>query len=1139
MNKHLIRVFHRAKSSINERNISHKTRDQVLKVTKLALLFLFISIWEASAALSYSQVTKLNLEVNGTILQVLKSIENQSEFTFVYKLDEVNLDEKVSVDMKNKSINEILDVLLRNKSLEYKITDRHIVLYKREEAAEQMQESNTIVSGTIVDDFGDPVIGANVLVKDQPGVGTTTDMNGKFSLDLKDIKSPVLVISFIGYTSQEVIVGNKTTLNITLKEDSKALEEVVVIGYGANSKRNLTSAVSTVDAGKMKNVPVANITDALAGRAAGLIVTQAGGGLGKKSTVSIRGGGQPIVVIDGFVAPYDDFVNLNSDDIESMSVLKDAAAAAVYGARAGDGVLVIKTKGGLKGLRVDYSFNQSWSEPTYLEKKLNSYERATFDNTVREMYGLEPRWTPDEVEKYRTGSDPYNYPNTDWQNLMLKNFAPESKHSVAVRGGSDFNKFYVSFQAYDQNSMYKADTEWYKRYNVRINETSEFKDLGLTLNFGVDGYISNMRTPRSQYSTGYWQTWGHIQNQGPMGLAYNKDGQIYIGYDNPLAEVSPESGYYKSDSKMITGLFNAEWKVLGIEGLKLKFAGNYRFGMFDGKNWNKTAPQYDLEGNKGPDYPVSLSYNTGSYRQWTTQYFIDYNRSFLDETHNISATIGYEQNYSFYRGFNALRKNYIFMIDQIGAGPSDTMENGGSEEEAGRAGLVARASYNYKKKYYIEGSLRHDGSDLFPKDRRWGNFYAGSVAWAMSEESFFQPLKNLNILNFFKLRASYGQTGLDSGVGRFSYLTSYGLNERGYVIDGKIVPTFSEGALISDDITWYTRNTFDIGFDFNSLGERLAGSFDYFYMKTTGYLTSPSNVGYTDPLGLSLPKVKSDGEHRRAGYEFNLSWKDHVGDFNYEIGANFTYFDQLVSTAWEEDLATQKNPYKRSVQQTGYYGNGYKNLGYYQNSDQALNLPRRDGSSNLVAGDIIYKDMNGDGFIDDNDQWRIGKNNFPRGNYGIYANLSYKGFFANILFQGATSRDMYLDDVVRGQSTGGYTIVYPYQLDYWMPNNTDAKYPRIAMNSNINGNNNYVTSDYWLINGRYIRLKSLQIGYDFRTKLLKNVKWLYKCQVVLSGQNLFTISPATKYGFDPENGSTNNYDYPVQRVYAVSLNLGF
>lgn len=1130
-------MFHGAKSSMNEGNISHKTRDQVLKITKLALLFLFVSLWEATAALSYSQVTKLNLEMNGTILQVLNSIESQSEFTFVYKLNEVNLDEKVSVDLKNKSIDEVLEVLLRNKSLGYRITDRHIVLFKKEEVKQQSQPT-TIVTGTIVDDFGEPVIGANVLVKDQAGVGTTTDMNGKFSLDLRDIKSPVLVISFIGYTTQEVVVGNKATLNITLKEDSKALEEVVVIGYGTNSKRNLTSAVSTVNAEKMKNVPVANVTDALAGRATGLIVTSAGGGLNKQSTVSIRGGGTPIVVIDGFVSEYNDFVNLNSDDIESMSILKDAAAAAVYGQRAGNGVLVVKTKNGLKGLRVDYSFNQSWSEPTYLEKKLDSYERASFDNTVRNLYGLEPRWTDEEIEKYRTGSDPYNYPNTDWQKIMLRNLTPETKHSLAVRGGSEFNKYYVSFQAYDQKSMYKADTEWFKRYNVRMNEVSEFKDLGLKLTFGLDGYISTMQTPRSQYSTGYWQTWGHIQNQGPMGLAYNKDGQIYVGYDNPVAEVSSESGYFKFDNKMITGLFNAEWNVYGVEGLKVKVGGNYRFGMYDTKEWNKTAPQYDLEGNKGPDFPVSLQYTTSNNRMWTMQYFVDYNRSFLDETHNVSATLGYEQSYAFGRGFDAKRKNYIFMIDQMGAGPSDTMENGGNEWERGSAGLVARASYNYKKKYYIEGSLRHDGSDLFPKDRRWGNFFSGSAAWAVSEESFFKPLKERNILNFLKLRASYGQVGM-ADVSRFSYLTSYGLTERGYVLDGKIVPTFSEGALISDDITWYTINSTDIGFDFNTLGERLSGSFDYFYMKTTGFLTSPSNVGYADPLGLSLPKVKSNGEHRRAGYEFNLSWKDHVGDFNYEVGANFTYFDQLVAVAWDEDLANQKNPYLRAVQQTGYYGTGYTNQGYYQNSDQTLNLPRRDGSSNLVAGDIIYKDMNGDGFIDGADQWRIGKNSFPRGNYGIYANLSYKGFSANILFQGATSRDMYIEDVVRGQSTGGYTMVYPYQLDYWMPDNTNAKFPRIAMNSSVNGNNNYVTSDFWLVNGRYIRLKSLQLGYDFRSVLLKNIKWLYKCQVVLSGQNLFTISPATKYGFDPENGSTNNYDYPMQRVYAISLNLGF
>lgn len=1114
---------------------------KTIRIMKLASFLLMFTVCSAMAS-TYAQSYKVTInKQNSSMLDVFKEIESNSEFTFFFNDNQVNVSKKVSVDAKDASLDDVLKQVLKNTNYTYSIVDRQVLIKNAGANVPAVgQQTDDKISGTVFDQTGETIVGANIVVKGHPGVGAVTDLDGKFTLDLKNIKSPVLQVSYIGYFPQEIIVGKKTTFKIILEEDTKKLDEVIVVGYGTNSKRNLTSAVSTIDADKMKNLPVASVTDGLAGRAAGLIVTQSGGGIGKKSKVSIRGGGQPIVVIDGFVSRYEDFENLNADDIESMSVLKDAAAAAVYGARAGNGVLVIKTKTGMMGLHVDYSYNQSWSQPTLLYDKLNSYERANVDNDIRALYNLDPRWTPEEVEKYRTGSDPYNYPNTDWQKLMLRNSTPESKHSVALRGGSEFNKYYVSFQAYDQESMYKAKTDWMKRYNIRMNEISEFKDLGLKLTFGLEGYIANMRNPRSQYNgSGYYNTWGHIQNQGPMGLAQNKDGQIYIGYDNPLAEVSPESGYTKSDSKMIRGLFNAEWNVYKVEGLKLKFGGDYLFGMFDNKTWNKTAPQYDLDGNKGPDFPVSLSYQNSNYRQYTLQFFADYNRSFMDETHNVSATVGYEQSYNFGRSFWAQRKNYKFMIDQMGAGPSDSMENSGSESESGRAGIVAKLSYNYKKKYYIDGSMRHDGSDLFPKDRRWGDFFAGSVAYAISEEPFFQPLKEKNIMNFFKIRASYGQTGLDFGVKPFSYLTSYQLAERGYVIDGKIVPTFSEGALISDDITWYTNNTFDIGFDFNTLGERLSGSFDYFYMTTNGYLTSPSNVGYTDPLGLTLPMVKSNGESRRAGYDFSLSWKDNAGDFSYEVGGNFTYFDALVSRAWDEDLASQKNPFKRKVQQKGYWDVGYTNQGFYKNADDVMNSPRRDGSSGLVAGDIKYKDLNGDGFIDGSDQGRIGKNGFPRGNYGIFGNFSYKGFSANILFQGATSRDMYIDDVVRGQSTGGYTIVYPFQLDYWMPDNRDAKFPRVAMNSNVNGNNNYVTSDYWLVDGRYFRLKTLQVGYDFRAKLLKNVKWLYRLQVVLSGQNLFTISPATKYGFDPETGSTNNYDYPIQRVYSVSVNLGF
>jgi TonB-linked SusC/RagA family outer membrane protein len=299
------------------------------------------------------------------------------------------------------------------------------------------QDRTVTVSGTVTDAAGEPLPGVNVMERGTLN-GTGTDADGKFTLTVG--RNAVLQISFVGFFTQNVTVGSQTELKITLREDAQLLDEVVVTGYGSTSRRNLTTSVSTIDADKMKNVPVSNITDALAGRASGLIVTRSGGGINKMSTISIRGGGTPIVVIDGFVSPYRDFENLNPDDIESMSILKDASSAAVYGARAGDGVIVIKTKGGEKGLRVDYSFNHNWSEPTFMAEKLNSYEMATYANFVRELYGIAPIYTAEEIEKYRTGSDPYNYPNTDWHKLLLRNFAPEKKHALAVRGRIGFQQ---------------------------------------------------------------------------------------------------------------------------------------------------------------------------------------------------------------------------------------------------------------------------------------------------------------------------------------------------------------------------------------------------------------------------------------------------------------------------------------------------------------------------------------------------------------------------------------------------------------------------------------------------------------------------------------------------------------------------
>lgn len=402
-----------------------------------------------------------------------------------------------------------------------------------------------------------------------------------------------------------------------------------------------------------------------------------------------------------------------------------------------------------------------------------------------------------------------------------------------------------------------------------------------------------------------------------------------------------------------------------------------------------------------------------------------------------------------------------------------------------------------------------------------------------------------NILNSLKLRLSYGETGLDESAGRFQYMTTYSYNPYAYVVNGKYTPGFTEGDLASPDLTWYTTRQMDFGFDFASLNNRLYGSFDYFYYSTKGYLVAPRGDSYLNTaLGVGLPRVKSDSEHRRAGFELQLGWRDDIGDFKYDVSANLTYFDELMALDESEGESSVMNPYQRTQQNKGYYGLLYHNLGYYVSAEDVYNSVGFTGALNsgyLTAGDIKYQDTNGDGQITDADKRRLGKSGKPRGQFGINLNMSYKGFYLSALFQGSTKFNMYVAGSL-GMQTGqtyGMPVAYDYQTDFWTPDNRDAQYPRLMANTALNQNNNYASSDFWLINGAYLRMKDFQFGYDFKYSLLKNVSWLTRCKMGISGQNIFTISQATKYGMDPEPSDTNYYGYPVERTIALTLNLGF
>ncbi|MEG0468057.1 MAG: SusC/RagA family TonB-linked outer membrane protein [Mucinivorans sp.] len=1005
------------------------------------------------------------------------------------------------------------------------------------------------VTVSVTDQTDNSVIGAIVAV-----VGTqramATDVNGKALMQLAPGEK--IQISFLGFKPAIVTVGQSSTINVKLLEDAIGIDKVIVVGYGTTSQRKVTSSVTTINASSLQNLPVTSIAQGLAGRASGLIVTQNGGGINNNGSISIRGGSTPLAVINGVISSYSDFLLINPEDIDTFTILKDAAATAVYGSRAGDGIIVVTTKKGKGRATFSYTGEFMMTSPILLEDKASTLQRYMFDNELSKMYsrqtGAGDVWKPEVIEALRTNSDPWKYPNVDWQKEALRQMAPQQKHNISLQGGQKDNSYYLSIGILDIGTIFKENTNNQQRYNFRFQESSLIKAIGLRVTPSIEGYIEKTVAPLNRVSGGidgyYGGMFMGIQDKKSDQLPFNKDGTISTISDNPMLGMSPDGGYHRRTNTRLRGQLDLVWSLPWVKGLDIRATGNYSTMFSQNKRWNRNAPAYNQDGTPAPATNTSLEKSTNMNWDYTMQYFVDYNRTFAQK-HSLSVSAGYEAYYGYSDGLWAFREGYKIPIDQMGAGPLEGLQNGSGESENGRAGIIGRVKYDYDNRYIIEGTIRHDGNDQFPADKRWGTFFSASLAWNISSEKFFEVVREKNIFNFLKLRGSYGQTGLlgpldgNGNPIRYAYLSSWGYEAtNGWVVDGSNTPRFWEGALPSPDISWYSRDSWNIGLDFESLGSRLKGSIEYYYMTTSGYLASPSATAYTDPLGINLPTVRSNGEHRREGVDFNLSWGDETGGgFTYDVGMNFTYFDQLVSRNWSENMTDIKNPYKRRTQQSSnYYTIGYKNLGYYNNSEDVYNSVRRISSNNIVAGDLKYADINGDGKIDGEDQERIGSSTMPAINYGIFANFGYKGVFMNILFQGASDRSYYVGAEYNGNNMQN-PLTYTRQLDYWTPTNRDARYPRPQGAALGNNSLNYTTSDFWLLNASYVRLKTLQVGYDFKHTLLRNTTWLSKLQLSLSGQNLFTISEAQKYGYDPESLGTTLY--PAVRTFSINLSLGF
>ena len=753
---------------------------------------------------------------NVTVKQAMDELKEKSGYSFVFSSQDFDTSKKISVSVDNEDVREAIRQITEGQDVTYEIKGKDIIIRKITQQNVPTGKKKT-VTGTVLDPMGEPIPGANVVVKGTTN-GTVTDMDGKFTLEVPE--NSVLQISYLGFNTQEVSVKGKKDFSIQMQEDTQALDEVVVIGYGQTSAKKLVSAVTSVKGEELQDLPFASVTATLQGRAAGVVVQNSGGEPGSTPSISIRGGGNPIYVIDGVISNDWDFQTLNPNDIESLSILKDAASLAVYGSRAADGIIMVKTKEGRKGKRsITYTFNAQYSQPTILPDRIDSYTYADVQNqaAMYDGYGEYYAYSQEEMDIIRNQTDPYNYPNTDWYELGLKNFAPEYRHSLSLTGNQKDVNYYISLGMFNQGSLYTSDALNYDRYNIRSNLNTTFEEIGLKVALNINGAYEKKKYP--SFSAG--SIWGHLQSKYPLDLAYNEDGTLSTTSDNPLMEMDERSGYAKNDGMFFNTQFVADWALPWVKGLSLGTMFNYRLNSSHVKNFSARAPQYYQDGTLLEVTKPSLREEAYFGEAYNFELSASYLQTFAD-VHSIDAKFVFTASENTGSNFWASRRDYLSTnVDQLFAGSSTSMQNSGNGEEGGRMGLVGRVKYDYASRYYIEGSFRYDGSDNFAPGHRWGFFPSVALGWDISEEPFFKNW-NREHIDLLKLRGSYGQIGTESGVNRFGYLSAYSMAENAIVIGGELLPGFNEGALVSPELlSWYTRNSLNYGIDAAFFNHRL------------------------------------------------------------------------------------------------------------------------------------------------------------------------------------------------------------------------------------------------------------------------------------------------------------------------------
>jgi TonB-linked SusC/RagA family outer membrane protein len=1131
-------------------------KSKLLMTMRLTVFILLIGIFQGFAAKSYAQLTMLNLNAkNSTIKEVLNQIEKQSEFFFLYNSKLVDVERQVDIDVKNQNIAEVLNQLFTGTNTTYKIVDRQIVLTSSEIDGYIAGQQQNGVTGRVTDHNSVALPGVSVVVKGTT-LGTITDNDGKYSISNVS-PTATMVFSFVGMRSQEIAVDGKSSINVTLLEEAIEIEEVVAVGYGTQKKVNLTGAVSQVKSEEIADRMAPTLVSNLQGVVPNLNLSygNSGGEPGSSPAFNIRGagslsGGNAFVLVDGV---QQDMNSVNPNDIESISVLKDASASAIYGARAAYGVILITTKKGHIGDKpiISYSYNPAWQKPTTLPDIVSSVDFATMVNDAFINAGQAKKYPDELVEKMKYNIEhpgelptmvpnplsPNNwdsnqlYANTNAYDAFYRKYSYNGNHNLSLSGGGNAFTYFISGGYYHQGPEFRYGDEYYNRYTLTANFSSQITKW---LKLGLNSKLTKRKYQMPHVYPLIGDYYHDVPRRWPIWPVYDPNGHFAI---NTMALMA-EGGRKKTDENQMLNSLLCELAL--TKNWKINADINFRQNFDSSSDVAKVVYMYQVDNTPvAHSYSLPSSYSASRSNQYFqsnnlyTSYEVKVGRNSFKVMVGGQSELYQNENISLIKN-DLISNNVPFITTATGATTLD-----GSKGRWGTLGVFGRINYNFDEKLLLELSSRYDGSSRFQTDRRWGFFPSFSVGYNIARESFWKNI--VDKISLLKIRASYGTLGNQSVGSNFPYLANLGINTNLDWVMGSERPLYvTAPGLVSPELTWETTTTLNFGLDAVALRNRLSLSFDW-YERTTDNMFGPLE-SYPNVLGVNPPK-RNNASLETKGFELSIGWNDKIRNVKYYVKLNLS--DNITTIT--------KYQNKTGILTDYYVGKklgeiwGYTTVGLFQTDEEILNSPDQTYiGTKWTPGDVHYADLNDDKKVnkgtntlsDPGDQSVIG-NSLPRYSYGVNLGLEWKGFYLDMLWQGVVKRDFapgganfYFGDA----GNFNQITIFKEHLDYWRPDNTDAFFPKPYMTSLKNKDIQVQTR--YIEDASYLRLKNLQLGYNLPSSWAEKIL-LGSLRFYITGENLLTFTKLLPV-FDPENlaGSIGvGKVYPISTIYSLGVSL--